>query len=171
MILIVALILSAAIVLSLLPSKPRRKEEPSTIEEPIVVYPIASDCWDRTASPVNGQTKDSATFSKAAVAADAAVCSTAGVDMLRKGGSAVDAAIAAQLCLGVVNLHSTGIGGGGFMVYYNASSGESYALDFRGVAPLKANTFMYNGTAPDSHLYGEYKHNCALYSICWLCEH
>ena len=154
MILVIALIVSAAIVLSLLPVKARRKEQQS-IEEPPVVYPIASDCWDRTASPVNGETKDSATFSHAAVAADAAVCSKAGVDMLKKGGSAVDAAIATQLCLGVVNLHSTGIGGGGFMVYYNASSGESYALDFRGVAAHKASTFMYNGTAPDSHIYGE----------------
>ena len=115
-----------------------------------------------------GGESDSATFSNAAVAADAAVCSTAGVDMLKKGGSAVDAAIAAHLCLGVVNLHSTGIGGGGFMVYYNATSNESVALDYRDVAPLNSNPFMYNGTEPDSHIRGVFsasQHHAYLYLV------
>ena len=98
--------------------------------------------------------EDSATYSNAAVAADAEACSKAGVEMLRKGGSAVDAAIAGQLCVGVVNLHSAGIGGGGFMIYYNDTSGESFALDFREVAPLAASTYMYNNTASDSHIRG-----------------
>ncbi len=98
--------------------------------------------------------EDSATYSNAAVAADAEVCSKAGVEMLKKGGSAVDAAIAAHLCVGVVNLHSTGIGGGGFMVYYNDTSGETFALDFREVAPMNASTNMYNNTASDSHIRG-----------------
>ncbi len=100
--------------------------------------------------------EDSATYSNAAVAADAEACSKAGVEMLKKGGSAVDAAIAGQLCVGVVNFHSAGIGGGGFMVYYNHTSGESFALDFREVAPLNASTYMYNNTASDSHIRGIY---------------
>ncbi len=106
---------------------------------------------------------DSAAYSKAAVASDAAACSTVGVNMLKKGGSAVDAAIAAQLCLGVVNLHSTGIGGGGFMVYYNDTSGETVALDYRDVAPLAASTFMYNDTASDSHIRGNIQINLSRY--------
>ncbi len=100
------------------------------------------------------RTEDSATYNNAAVAADAEACSKAGVEMLEKGGSAVDAAIAGQLCVGVVNLHSAGIGGGGFMIYYNDTSGESFALDFREVAPLNASTYMYNNTASDSHVRG-----------------
>ena len=100
----------------------------------------------------------SGTFSSAAVAADAGVCSTAGVEILKKGGSAVDAAIAAHLCNGVVNLHSTGIGGGGFMVIYNASSDETFALDFREVAPGNASVYMYNGTAEDAHRHGRYSY-------------
>ena len=45
-----------------------------------------------------------------AVAADVGVCSETGVDVLRKGGNAVDAAVATTLCLGVVNGQSSGIG-------------------------------------------------------------
>ena len=106
------------------------------------------------ANSAEDSAEDSATYSNAAVAADAEACSKAGVEMLRKGGSAVDAAIAGQLCVGVVNLHSAGIGGGGFMIYYNDTSGESFALDFREVAPLAASTYMYNNTASDSHIRG-----------------
>ncbi len=54
---------------------------------------------------------------------------------MQAGGNAVDAAIAALLCVGVVNLHSTGIGGGGFMLIYNSSTEALTALDFRETAP------------------------------------
>lgn len=100
----------------------------------------------------------SATYQHAAVATDAAPCSEIGADILKRGGSAVDAAIAATLCVGVVNIHSTGIGGGGFMVYYNSSSKESYALDFRERAPLNGSKFMYNDTAPDASTHGKLKY-------------
>jgi gamma-glutamyltranspeptidase len=45
------------------------------------------------------------------VATDSAVCSLVGTDIMKIGGNAVDAAIAAIVCLGVVNLHVTGLGG------------------------------------------------------------
>ena len=99
--------------------------------------------------------KNSGTYQHAAVATDAGPCSRVGVDILKLGGNAVDAAIAATLCVGVVNLHSTGIGGGGFMIYYNSSSGEAHAIDFREKAPMNASTFMYNDTAPDASTRGE----------------
>ena len=85
-------------------------------------------------------------YQHAAVAADAAVCSQVGVDILKKNGSAVDAAIASLFCVGVVNLHSTGIGGGGFMVYYNATSGKSTFIDYTAVAPLNLDVKMLNTT-------------------------
>lgn len=83
-------------------------------------------------------------YHHAAVAADAPQCSVVGVNILRKGGTAVDAAVASSLCLGVVNLHSTGIGGGGFMVFYNASIGEATVVDFREQAPSSAHMDIYS---------------------------
>ena len=83
------------------------------------------------------------TYANAAVATDAEQCSKIGVEILRQGGNAVDAAIAAMLSVGVINLHSTGIGGGGFMVIYNSSSKKSCTVDFRDKAPLSASTYMY----------------------------
>ena len=55
--------------------------------------------------------------------------------MLKKGGTAVDAGVASLFCVGVMNPQSAGIGGGGFMVYYNATSQESVVVDFREKAP------------------------------------
>lgn len=77
----------------------------------------------------------SGSYTHAAVATDAAECSQIGVDVLKKNGSAVDAAIASLLCVGVLNLQSTGLGGGGFMVIYNATTDSSTVIDFRETAP------------------------------------
>lgn len=55
------------------------------------------------------------------------------------GGNAVDAAIAALLCVGVTNLHSTGLGGGGFMLIYSSSTKTATALDFREISPKQFN--------------------------------
>ena len=94
-------------------------------------------------------------YSKAAVATDAGPCSKIGVTILRKGGGAVDAAISSALCVGLVNLHSTGIGGGGFMVVYEASSKEVSTIDFREVAPRAATKDMYEGMDPTASTIGE----------------
>ncbi|WP_419342351.1 gamma-glutamyltransferase [Achromobacter sp. PD1] len=62
----------------------------------------------------------------------------AGDEMLRRGGSAVDAAIAAQLVLNLVEPQSSGIGGGAFMVVYSAKSGRIQTYDSRETAPAAA---------------------------------
>lgn len=59
----------------------------------------------------------------------------AGLRVLRKGGNAVDAAVAAAATLGVTEPFSSGIGGGGFFVYYDASTGEVHTVDGREEAP------------------------------------
>ncbi len=70
------------------------------------------------------------------------IATKVGVEILRSGGNAVDAAIAVQLALAVVYPRAGNIGGGGFMIYRSAS-GETAALDFREKAPALAHRDMY----------------------------
>ncbi|NYE35685.1 gamma-glutamyltranspeptidase/glutathione hydrolase [Nocardioides cavernae] len=63
--------------------------------------------------------------------------SAAGLKVLKAGGNAVDAAVAAAATLGVTEPYSAGIGGGGYFVYYNAKSGKVRTLDGRETAPSK----------------------------------
>lgn len=82
-----------------------------------------------------------------AVAAEVGECSDVGIDVLRDGGNAVDAAISACLCIGVRNMFASGIGGGGFMVI-KTPSGEATSIDFRETAPLKSTPDMFvNGSS------------------------
>jgi gamma-glutamyltranspeptidase / glutathione hydrolase len=70
----------------------------------------------------------------AAASVDPLATKTA-IDVLRRGGTAVDAAVAAAAVLGVVEPFSCGIGGGGFMTIYRASDGRVFSLDGREIAP------------------------------------
>mgnify|MGYP001770851018 CR=1 FL=1 len=80
---------------------------------------------------------------KAMVVSAHPLASEAGLQMLRKGGNAVDAAVATTFAISVVEPFSAGIGGGGFLLFRNAKTGEIKALDFRERAPLKAARNMY----------------------------
>ncbi|KAG5245245.1 gamma-glutamyltranspeptidase [Salix suchowensis] len=80
------------------------------------------------------------------VATDDGRCSRIGIHALREGGHAVDAAVAASLCLGVVSPASSGIGGGAFMLI-RLAGGEVQAYDMRETAPMQASENMYDGNA------------------------
>ncbi|MGW1541517.1 gamma-glutamyltransferase [Streptomyces sp. NPDC002309] len=82
-----------------------------------------------------------------AVSSVDADASAAGVEVLRKGGNAVDAAVATAAALGVTEPYSAGIGGGGYFVLYDAKSRTVQTIDGRETAPLSAdeNLFVENG--------------------------
>jgi gamma-glutamyltranspeptidase/glutathione hydrolase len=70
----------------------------------------------------------------------------AGMEVLRRGGSAVDAAIAVQAMLSLVEPQSSGVGGGAFMNYYDARAKRLTIYDGREVAPAQATPGMFLGT-------------------------
>ncbi len=76
------------------------------------------------------------------VATDSAYASRAGVEILRAGGNAVDAAAAVSFALGVTRPNSTGCGGGGFMIIRFAD-GRTVVLDYRESAPAAATPDMF----------------------------
>ena len=78
--------------------------------------------------------------------------------VMKQGGNLIDAAIAASFAISVERPHSTGIGGGGFLIYHDAKSGKNHVFDFRERAPLLAKRDMYldekGNVIPDSSVYG-----------------
>jgi gamma-glutamyltranspeptidase/glutathione hydrolase len=76
------------------------------------------------------------------VTSSSRIASEVGVDILRQGGNAVDAAIATAFAMAVTWPTAGNIGGGGFMIYHGAD-GEATAFDFREKAPLAATKTMY----------------------------
>jgi gamma-glutamyltranspeptidase/glutathione hydrolase len=67
----------------------------------------------------------------------------AGAKVLRTGGSAADAMVAVQAVLGLVEPQSSGLGGGAFLVWYDAATGELTTLDGRETAPLEATPTLF----------------------------
>ncbi|WP_427771064.1 gamma-glutamyltransferase [Comamonas thiooxydans] len=77
------------------------------------------------------------------VASEQELATQIGVDILKAGGNAVDAAVAVGFALAVALPNAGNIGGGGFMMVHDARSGKDIALDFREVAPRGASRNMY----------------------------
>jgi len=88
--------------------------------------------------PVTGQ--------RAMVVSEHPLSSEVGVDIMRRGGNAIDAAVAVGFAQAVVNPRAGNIGGGGFLVYRTAD-GQAFTLDFRETAPAAATRNMYLDSA------------------------
>jgi gamma-glutamyltranspeptidase/glutathione hydrolase len=123
--------------------QPAAEAEP----RPDVAFPAAWP-YPEAAEPV--------TASQGMVVTTDPLASRVGLDVLRAGGNAVDAAVAVQFALAVVNPEAGNIGGGGFMVLRTADGGTE-ALDFREKAPAAASRDMYldaNGNVTDRSVVG-----------------
>jgi gamma-glutamyltranspeptidase/glutathione hydrolase len=102
---------------------------------------------------LGGTARAARPFRGGAVAAAYPQASAAALEMLNRGGNAVDAAVAAAFAAGVVGPYHNGIGGGGFALVYLARTHQTLALDFREVAPAAASRDMYlRGGVPDARL-------------------
>lgn len=110
--------------------------------------------WMIAATPVFGQQnqpEDSTgrtdnrltTASRHMVAAAHPDAVAAGLEMLRRGGSAADAAIAVQLVLNLVEPQSSGIGGGAFLLFHDAAKNRTVAFDGRETAPIAATPDLF----------------------------
>ena len=114
--------------------------------------------WRRLAK---GNSKKSlGVYSRQAVATDNDKCSEIGNNILNKNGSAVDAAIAAMFCLGVINMHSSGVGGGGVMLVYSRKLKKAKVIDFRETAPAATTSDMFPPT--------ESGKNMSIYGKCYF---
>lgn len=102
---------------------------------------------DEAASTISGR--------NGAVAADHPTCSELGVKVLRDmGGNAVDAMVATVLCQGVLAPFASGLGGGAFIMVYNATSGFTRFYDAREAAPAAAKMAMYQKNATTAKFGG-----------------
>ncbi|XP_013413107.1 glutathione hydrolase 1 proenzyme-like [Lingula anatina] len=81
------------------------------------------------------------------VTSDNPVCSQIGVNIMQRGGTAVDAAIAAMFCLGVVHPHNSGLGGGGVMLVHSHMTMKSDVFNFLSSAPSAATGDMLNNNS------------------------
>src|SRR5574337_1670643 len=91
-----------------------------------------------------------------AVAASHPLAGEAGAQVLRRGGNAADAAVAAAFALSVVEPQSSGLGGGGFALVWVERERRAYVLDFREVAPAAASADLFTrpGVSPRASLDG-----------------
>ncbi|KAF7315733.1 Sec7-like domain belongs to guanine nucleotide exchange factors [Mycena indigotica] len=146
------------------PPSPRRKR---SLIPALCLCLLTLLCYHYTLSssqPRHGVTGRPAYLIKArngAVASENSLCSQIGVEVLKAGGNAVDAAIATTFCVGTVSMYSSGIGGGGWMTVRippaagqpkNAS--EVFTIDFRETAPLLANRTMFPPNSNTSQFGG-----------------
>ncbi|MCP1470005.1 gamma-glutamyltranspeptidase/glutathione hydrolase [Sphingobium sp. OAS761] len=118
-----------------------------TIRFPALLAPLAL----LSATALTAAAATAPAMAREPIAANATVSAAdpraaqAGQEILRKGGSATDAAIAMMLTLGVVESHNSGIGGGGFLVHHDGATGLLESIDGRETAPAAARPDRFMG--------------------------
>jgi gamma-glutamyltranspeptidase / glutathione hydrolase len=115
---------------------------------PILKAQVARDAPERTSAPETWP-REAVRGAHGMVATDEPLGSAAGVEILKRGGNAVDAAVATAFAIAVVEPYAGNIGGGGFMLV-RLADGRTAFFDYREMAPGKATRDMYIG--PDGQL-------------------
>ena len=136
---------------------------------PLWLLPIALLVF----SPVQGAAQETAVVSprdifhpvfaeNGMVASQEATATRIGVDILKRGGNAIDAGVAVGFALAVTLPRAGALGGGGFMMVHHAETGETVAIDYREMAPAAAHRDMYLDAAGevDTQL-ARYTHHAA----------
>ncbi len=106
-----------------------------------VLLPWLGGCAD--GAPSTGAEESRLPAARQMIVAAHPLAAEAGLEMLRRGGSAVDAAIAAEMVLGLVEPQSSGIGGGAFLVHFDAKAASVTTYDGRETAPASATPGMF----------------------------
>ena len=115
----------------------------------VLIGTLAQGSEAGSAAPVQAASDPWAVYTVSApadagvVATDNALCSKVGVSLLQRGGNAVDAAVGAALCLGVLSPASSGLGGGCYVVWHNATTGRTRFIDSRETAGAAAYPTMF----------------------------
>lgn len=142
--------------LNLQPPRANILQHPDDVDPNSIAPTTDADSYDL--SNTNSNVTHQYAFKSASVSCDVPECAVLGADILKRGGSAVDAAVTVSLCLGSVNSFSSGIGGGGFMIARITDAGssnvETLALNFREKAPGAASKDMYENRPLSSKLGG-----------------
>jgi len=109
-------------------------------------WPVGAEARDLAPEAATGVThKNAVEGHKFMVVAANPLAAQAGFEVLKAGGSAADAAVAVQVMLGLVEPQSSGLGGGGLMLYWDAASRQLATIDGRDAAPAAATSELFLG--------------------------
>lgn len=102
-------------------------------------------CLVALAWNADAATRPDAVGRRAMVTSAHSMATMAGIDILKKGGNAFDAAVAVAAALNVLEPNASGMGGNGFMTVYDAKTGQVHSLHMTGAAPYAASSEAYGG--------------------------
>lgn len=134
-----SLILALMLMISLVGCQTKTGEPVDTGEVPDKVVETDIEAKKETVVNMNRDARGA----NGVVAAAKPEASEVGIEIMKQGGNAIDAAVATAFALGVVEPNASGLGGGGFMLIRFAETGEEVFLDFREVAPKNSTPELY----------------------------